>query len=162
MYEVQQEIRREQLVASTLLLVTPDEIGSSLERALPSIWNYLQDLEIPPAGAPFTRYHDVQEDQVRIEVGMPVPEAFPGDDSVESRLLPGGLTANTWHIGPYDRLKEAYQAIEAWMQDNGYEPGGAPWEVYHTDPGEEPDPANWRTEVVWPIKPVEQQTPPAG
>ena len=25
---------------------------------------------------------------------------------------------------------------------------GAPWELYHTDPGEATDPAQWRTELV--------------
>jgi AraC family transcriptional regulator len=30
---------------------------------------------------------------------------------------------------------------------------GAPWETYLTDPAEVPDPAEWRTEVVYPATP---------
>jgi len=37
------------------------------------------------------------------------------------------------------------------MAANGVRAGGAPWESYVTDPGEHPDPADWRTEVYWPL-----------
>ena len=37
------------------------------------------------------------------------------------------------------------------MQQQGVRPGGSPWESYITDPAEHPDPANWRTDVYWPI-----------
>ena len=32
--------------------------------------------------------------------------------------------------------------------------GGAPWEVYISDPGEVPDPAEWITEIVHPLTEV--------
>ena len=31
-------------------------------------------------------------------------------------------------------------------------PGDGPWEVYLADPGRVPDPADWLTEVVWPLE----------
>jgi hypothetical protein len=37
------------------------------------------------------------------------------------------------------------------MDTNGVRPGGAPWETYLTDPADLPDPADWRTEVCWPL-----------
>jgi effector-binding domain-containing protein len=33
----------------------------------------------------------------------------------------------------------------------GRRPASTMWEVYLTDPEEEPDPARWRTEVYWPV-----------
>jgi AraC family transcriptional regulator len=54
-------------------------------------------------------------------------------------------------VGPYDGLRDAYAAIEQWMGREGYKPAGAPWESYVTDPGEVPNPAEWKTEVFWPI-----------
>ncbi len=30
-------------------------------------------------------------------------------------------------------------------------PAAAPWESYVTDPAQHPDPADWRTEVYWPL-----------
>ena len=57
-------------------------------------------------------------------------------------------------MGPYDKLQDTYAAIERWMQQQGVRAAGAPWESYITDPAEHPDPANWRTDVFWPISDV--------
>jgi AraC family transcriptional regulator len=56
------------------------------------------------------------------------------------------------HAGPYDTLQEAYAALETWMESEGLPPAGPPWESYITDPGEHPDPKDWKTEVSWPVK----------
>lgn len=74
-----------------------------------------------------------------------------GEDRGSAGTLPGGEVAATWHAGPYDTLAAAYGALEAWMEEQDRKPAGAPWEVYRTDPGETPDPAAWKTEVLWPI-----------
>ena len=65
--------------------------------------------------------------------------------------LPGGLVAFTIHQGPYDKLFQAYVAIEHWMTTEGVVPNGAPWESYVNDPGDHPDPRDWKTEIFWPI-----------
>ena len=44
---------------------------------------------------------------------------------------------------------------------DGHAVAGPPWEVYVTDPGEVPDPAAWRTEVVHPIREASRRPPPA-
>ena len=67
--------------------------------------------------------------------------------------LPGGTVAATVHHGPYDRLLDAYAALERWIEAQRLTRAGAPWEVYVTDPAEYPDPRDWRTEVFWPIAP---------
>src|SRR5580704_7929678 len=67
------------------------------------------------------------------------------------RVLPGGPVALGIHAGPYEGLSETHAAIERWIEANGYRPDGAPWEQYVTDPAEHPNPADWRTEVYWPL-----------
>jgi AraC family transcriptional regulator len=57
------------------------------------------------------------------------------------------------HGGPYDTLTETYAALERWIEANSARAGGAPWESYITDPADLPDPAEWRTEVYWPLRP---------
>jgi effector-binding domain-containing protein len=49
-------------------------------------------------------------------------------------------------------MRPAYDAIEAWIIDQGGQPEGPAWEIYYTDPNEEPDPSNWRTEIVQPYR----------
>jgi effector-binding domain-containing protein len=47
-------------------------------------------------------------------------------------------------------MKPAYEAIETWITERGAYADGPAWEVYFTDPAEQPDPRTWRTEVVQP------------
>ena len=70
---------------------------------------------------------------------------------MEPGILPGGPVALGVHAGPYDQLPETNAAIENWIEANGFRVAGPPWESYITDPGEHPDPADWRTEVYWPL-----------
>ena len=60
--------------------------------------------------------------------------------------------AATLHVGAYDKLPEAHGAIQQWVEEQGLKTAGAPWESYVTDPGEEPDPKDWKTEVFWPVE----------
>ena len=48
-------------------------------------------------------------------------------------------------------FSETNAAIERWIEANGLLVGGPPWESYVTDPGTHPEPADWRTEVYWPL-----------
>jgi AraC family transcriptional regulator len=56
------------------------------------------------------------------------------------------------HSPYYDGLNEANAAVYAWIQEQGLVVAGPPWEVYVTDPGEVPDPQDWRTEIFWPVE----------
>ena len=58
----------------------------------------------------------------------------------------------TTHTGPYDKLTEAHAAIQVWIEDQGLVTAGAPWESYVTDPADYHDPADWKTEIFWPVK----------
>ena len=59
---------------------------------------------------------------------------------------PAGEAAVAIHRGPYDRMHEAYHAIEEWMAAKGRESAGCSWEIYG-DPT--PDPGDTETTVVF-------------
>jgi effector-binding domain-containing protein len=42
--------------------------------------------------------------------------------------------------------------MERWIEANGYRVAGPYWDWFVTDPGEHPDPKDWRTEVFWPLE----------
>jgi effector-binding domain-containing protein len=113
---------------------------------------YSQRVGVAIAGRPFTRYLSTGPGLFRIEVGMPIATAASSESHVESGTLPGGPVAVAMHAGPYDTLTETYAALERWIEANGYRIGAAPWESYITDPADHPDPADWRTEVYWPLQ----------
>jgi effector-binding domain-containing protein len=56
-------------------------------------------------------------------------------------------------VGAYAEIARAYQALTLWMQEHGHESAGAPCESYLVGPGQVPDPAEYRSEILWPIHP---------
>ncbi len=73
--------------------------------------------------------------------------AGPGE--VYATEAPGGEAAVAVHRGPYDRMNEAYNAIDRWMAANRGEPAGRSWEIYG-DPA--PDLAHAETTVMHLLK----------
>ena len=93
----------------------------------------------------------VENDRVDIEGGLPVASPLPSEGRIVSGTLPAGDVATTIHLGPYDRLPEAHDALHTWLSEHRKNSAGPQWEVYWTDPGLEPDPSKWKTELMWPI-----------
>ncbi len=83
-----------------------------------------------------------------------MPHEVCGAGPVEPSRLPGGPTAVTTHIGRYEDLTLAYEAVHRWLGELGWSAIGPHWEVYFTDPNVEPDPSRWRTDVVVPFRTV--------
>jgi effector-binding domain-containing protein len=107
---------------------------------------------LTPAGMPFTRLHAVDGDEVDLEAGVPVGGPAAGQGRIAAGELPGGLVVAIDHFGPYDGLTDARTALRAWAEAQHYVETGPPWEIYWTDPGAEPNPAKWRTEIVLPVR----------
>ena len=53
---------------------------------------------------------------------------------------------------PTRACRATYAAIEAWIASTGHTASGGPWEIYLTDPSQEPDPSRWLTEVIYPLQ----------
>jgi effector-binding domain-containing protein len=107
------------------------------------------------AGPPLAIYHDMEyrEKDVDIEVAIPVSQDFPLHDPVRIRDLPGEeQVASLVYQGPYESINEAYQALMAWCEANGYELAGPDREVYLTSHTQTPDPSGYITELQQPIK----------
>jgi AraC family transcriptional regulator len=136
--------------------VKRSDIAPAIAEILHAVFLYAQRNGIALAGPPLARYAESSLGFVTIEPGMRIATA-PADANliVEPGIihdtLPGGLVAFTTHSGTYDKLVEAHAAMEVWMDAEGLKPAGAPWESYVTDPGDYPDPKDWKTELFWPV-----------
>lgn len=128
-------------------------LRSFFGRAYGAVTGAAQQQHIQLAGPPFAMYHGMPTDVVDVEAGFPVAAPLPqsGDGGVTAGSLPGGQALQAMHIGPYETLPETYEAVMAKMRADGLTPGDAMWEYYLSDPAAEPDPAAWKTLVVWPV-----------
>lgn len=151
-YEVTEEVRQELPTITMRVKTTVNSVSEDLGRIYGQIFSYLQETGTQPAGVPFAWYHDMSENEIDLEAGVPVAQPMSGNDQVKPSTLPGGPVAVVWYIGPYgEGMGAAHETISQWMGPNGYEPGAGPWEVYWTDP-EETLPEDYKTEIVWPIR----------
>jgi effector-binding domain-containing protein len=155
-YDVEIRQLDRQPAATIRITTTPKEIGPTLAEVLPEVGRYLQRSGVSASGPPFARYHAYERDRVDMEAGMPVSGPVTGGSRVQPSDLPSGSAATVWHVGPYDKLFRAWAALQAWLKENSWEEAGPGWEMYVTDPGEEPDSSLWKTQVVQPVRRVSQ------
>lgn len=154
-YSISKKEITEQPVLVVRRRIKPSEVATTLGAALGQVFQYAQQNGIALAGQPFTRYIEWGPGIWTIEAGLPVTAAVAKTSSegdVRADVLPGGLAATATHTGPYDKLHEAHAAIQQWMEAQGLQSAGAPWEVYVTDPADYPDPKDWKTDVFWPAQ----------
>lgn len=109
------------------------------------------------AGAPFAIYHKVEKTpdggmKFWLEAGIPVDKEVKSSGRVNYWEMPGGNVVKAWHYGSYESTEQTHETIDAWMKANNKAMAGAPWEVYVTDPGKEPDQSKWLTEIYYPVQ----------
>ena len=130
------------------------EIAPTIAEVLHKIFLAAQKGGVALMGPPFMRCLNAGPGLMTIEPGVRVSGKSTNVDlggEVVWETLPGGEAATTVHMGKYEDLPEAYAAIEQWMKAERLNMGGAPWEMYVTDPGDYPDPKDWKTEIFWPL-----------
>jgi effector-binding domain-containing protein len=140
-----------QEVAIVCLDVPLADLPDAMGGALREVHQQMAAAGVALAGPPFTRYPSFEPDAVRAECGFPVMRPAPSVGRVEPSRLPGGSVASIVHLGPYETLAQTYDQLQRAMDAAGLHPAGPMWEIYWTDPGMEPDPARWRTEIIVPL-----------
>jgi effector-binding domain-containing protein len=105
-----------------------------------------------PAGPPFARYFSMSAEGLDVAAGFPVAEPFLGAGVVHPGELPAGPAAVATHVGSYQGLEAAWNALREQAGAMGRPLGDDPWEVYFIGPGSGVDEAEWRTELVWPLR----------
>lgn len=133
--------------------VAAGEIAAKLAEILPQVRKFAQSKGATPAGPPFAYYLAWNTDGTTdLEAGFPLTSAVAGEDPIEAVTLPGGEAAMLVHTGSHDKLGDVHAELGAWVRANRRQTAGPVWESYVTDPGANPDPAAWTTEVYWPVK----------
>ena len=148
-------ITRQDRAAQPILLIrrriARTQLQSMLAECFGTLYTYGQKAGLPIAGWPVARYVATGVGLWTVEAAMPLATSAPGEGEMEAAFLPAGPVAMGLHAGPYEQLSDTNAAIERWIEERGFRIGGAPWESYVTDPAQHPDPADWRTEVYWPL-----------
>jgi effector-binding domain-containing protein len=131
--------------------IPASEVGSTWGPALDQVWTFLRSNPgIWTNGHNVFVYDSTRQDDVLVcDFGVEVTRTFATAGEVYATQTPEGEVAVAVHRGAYNRMNEAYQAIEEWMAANHRESAGYTWEIYG-DPT--PDPADTETTIVHLLK----------
>jgi effector-binding domain-containing protein len=136
-----------QRLAAIHVVVPRAEIQQVMGPGIGELMSTLAAQGIAPAG-PWRTMHLRFDDQVfDFEIAVPVDRPVVPAGRVKQSSQPGGTIARTVHHGAYEGLAQAWPELSRWIEAQGRKPGMPIWEVYLTDPGANPDPATWQTEL---------------
>lgn len=130
------------------------EFATKFAEVLPATYQYAISQGCQLSGPPFSLYHafDPNTGIFDVEAGVQVSQPATGDADVKASTLPSGPAVSLLHVGPYEQLGEAHEALRSWVAENGKQPRGGPWEVYLNDPSQVPDPQQLQTQLIQPIE----------
>ena len=142
------EIVRPRTLAAVRREVAPGGVGAAWGPAVGKVWDFLRTQPgLRSDGHNIFVYRNPAQAGAPIvcDFGVEVTRTFERAGEVYATETPAGEAAVAVHRGPYHRLNETYEAVAAWMKENGREPAGCSWEIYG-DPT--PDPAETETTLV--------------
>jgi effector-binding domain-containing protein len=129
-----------------------EDIGPESGRAYDRLYGALGRTGIDPVAPPRLVYLEMNGDSWGLEANVPIGPGDAPESDMTVHEMPATRAACALHRGPYTELGLAYAQVEKWVADNGYETAGPMFDIYVTDPAKTPDPADYETEICWPIR----------
>jgi len=132
-----------------------DEMGPFMETYMPKLYMYAIRQGGKMAGPPYSIYYNWDPEGLNlVECGVPLEETIEGEGVIQSAMTPGGKAVKAVYYGPYEEMSVVYEALDQYIKVMKMENDiiGIAYEVYVTDPAEEPDPQKWETHVFFPLK----------
>lgn len=114
------------------------------------IAQYLAELNELVADVPFVCYHNLDMQNLDVEIGFPVPAALPAKGSVQPGRIPAGLTVSCVHRGPYAAMAPVYEEMSDWIDKNGFAATNIVYECYLNGPEFSQD--ELLTRIVMPVR----------
>ncbi len=149
-YVCEIEDRPERPIVSVRTRAAVQDLPQLFGQIYGALMQYMSELGAQPAGEPFAAYYNMDMQNLDVEIGFPVSKPLPDRGDIQGGALPAGKYAATMHIGPYDTVGPAYEALTQYVKASGYEPAGAAYEFYFSGP--ETQPEEIRTQIVYPLK----------
>ncbi len=89
---------------------------------------YLQSLRELPGGAPIVCFHNMDLENLDVEIGFPVAKSISGKEDITANTIPSQKVVSAIDSGPYEKQDTTLEELFSWIQGNGYEMKG---EIYY-------------------------------
>lgn len=140
-----------QSIAVIPITVPRADIRKVMGPALSELMAAVAAQGIAVTGPWFTHHLRMVPDIFDFEIGVPVAAPVTAAGRVKPSEWPVLRVARTIYRGGYEGLGDAWGKFKAWIAAQGLTPAENLWESYAAGPESSPDPANWRTELTWPL-----------
>jgi effector-binding domain-containing protein len=111
---------------------------------------YLNEIGELLSDIPYVAYHNMDMQNLDVEIGLPVAEPLPGKEDIRAGFIPAGKVVFCMYRGAYGEMGEVYGEMAEWIGDNNYVPVGTAYEHYYN--GQEYPESELLTMIVMPVK----------
>ena len=136
--------------------VPESQFGAFILDSLERMKRFLEGAEAAAAGPPGTLYTPEIPDEVEhVEAMIPISThlGIPASErEIKLGEVPAAWVAVLVHPGDYESMGDTYRTLGAWVARNAEPSGERIREWYIVSPLDTHTPADWRTEIAWPIK----------
>ena len=140
-----------QQVAMVRLCVPWTEMRHVIGPGLTEVRDAVAAQGIATAGPWLTHHFRMPTDTLDFAICVPVAAAVAAMGRVEPGQLPAANVVRTVMHGDYAGLAAAWGELRDWIAATGHTTRAGFWECYTIGPESSTDPADWRTELTWPL-----------
>ncbi|MEP1487484.1 MAG: GyrI-like domain-containing protein [Algibacter sp.] len=132
-------------------------ISQIMAKQYGEIMEYMMKNNVTSSGMPFTIYNEMNSENGNIIMSNAIPVMTKVNVENGSDILCGFIpktkALKTTLKGNYPNLPKAWEAANTYISENNLITASIkPFEIYMTDPGNTPNPADYITEIYIPIK----------
>lgn len=133
---------------------TMEEMGAVLGELYGMVYTVAGQQQLEVSGPAFVNYldHDESTGFSNYLPGVPVKSPGKASGKVKPVSYPEMKVVRAIHTGPYEKFRESYETMGAYIETNGLEVSGSAFEFYTVNGSTEPDPNKWQTVIAFPLK----------
>lgn len=95
---------------------------------------YLKEIGEFLSDVPYVAYHNMDMQDLDVEIGFPVSKPLPGKGDIQPGFIPAGKVVFCMYRGAYREMEGVYGEMVKWIEDNAYKPAGTVYEHYFNGP----------------------------
>ena len=128
-----------------------EDLPQLIGKAYKDLWGYLAEKNELVIDMPFVAYHNMDMQDLDVEIGVVVKKAMPEKGAIKPGIIPEARALLCIHRGAYDQVCSTYEDMLETAKTKGYEIAGVAYEYYYNAPDEFPM-DEMLTRIVLPVK----------
>lgn len=132
------------------LTTSVSELPKVIGEAYKDIMDYMQSSGIQCSGYPYVLYHNMDMNNLDIDIGWPVQQFDNGNGNIKPSTIPGGKVLFETHTGPYSKLEDTYKKVMEYIKEKGIKTTEWMYEMYPNSPLDTPE-DKLITEIYFPV-----------